>query len=386
MSKVMPKGAVAMEQPDHPQIKDRHYFWRPFALKDTRELLRDGVLSGSVTRLRERLSKASAVFQIKRLVLWSTASNEHDKVAHLFLVFMAEHENPHHVRLFLHPDPSFRMNDLSDDDMAELREYFVNEAFWRVSSYIKVSNGEDSAASSDTADFLQRLGFAKEIRLDDFFLDGLAPQAADLWRWDIDQTDFEAFFLPYGDGALIVTGNSHKVKEIYFLAYGEIIADARTFLKAYKHHFADREAKLRKTENPTKPRLSANMSLAYDELESYLLGQNKSFSFRFQSDTGSDFQRQVWQLLDAIPYGATNSYLDIARKLAQGDDAKAHRLARAVGSACGANPLCIVTPCHRVIGSDNSLTGFNGGVHFKARLLDMELLGQSGKNSEGRDA
>ncbi len=382
MSKEMSSAATMNKQLHNLQEETRKYFWRPFALKDTRELVRDGVLNGSVTRLRDRLSKAAAVFQIKRVVLWSTETNEQDKRALMLLVFLAEAENPHHVRLYFHQSPDLQLADLGNPCISELREYFVSEAFWRISSYVKVMNGDDRDAYSETAAFLSRLDFEKEARLPDFFLDGMSPQAADLWRWNIDQSDFEAFFLPFGDGALVVAGNRSEVKEIYFLAYGERIADARTFLKAYKLGFADKEAKLSRVKNEKKPHLSANMSLAYDELDRYLAGQNKSFSFRVQKSGGSEFQRHVWTLLDTIPYGATNSYLDIARKMVQGDETKAHRLARAVGSACGANPLCIVTPCHRVIGSDNSLTGFNGGVHFKARLLDMELLGQSGKDNE----
>ena len=81
---------------------------------------------------------------------------------------------------------------------------------------------------------------------------------------------------------------------------------------------------------------------------------------------GTAFQQRVWQALLEIPYGATTSYGAIARRL--GPDVSP----RAVGSANGANPIAIVVPCHRVIGSDGSLTGYGGGLDVKARLLEME--------------
>lgn len=81
---------------------------------------------------------------------------------------------------------------------------------------------------------------------------------------------------------------------------------------------------------------------------------------------GTDFQKRVWNLLLAIPFGQTRSYGDLAREL--GDPG----CVRAVGMANGANRLAIVVPCHRVIGADGSLTGYGGGLWRKKRLLELE--------------
>ncbi len=81
---------------------------------------------------------------------------------------------------------------------------------------------------------------------------------------------------------------------------------------------------------------------------------------------GTEFQKRVWEELLNIPYGVTISYLDLARRL--GDE----NLVRAVGSANGANPIAILIPCHRVIGSDRSLTGYAGGLERKEALLKLE--------------
>lgn len=81
---------------------------------------------------------------------------------------------------------------------------------------------------------------------------------------------------------------------------------------------------------------------------------------------GTPFQESVWQALTEIPYGQTVSYRDIACAIAR------PRSARPVGGAVGRNPLPIIVPCHRVIGSDQSLTGFSGGLWIKERLLKLE--------------
>jgi len=87
---------------------------------------------------------------------------------------------------------------------------------------------------------------------------------------------------------------------------------------------------------------------------------------------GTPFQTQVWQALRTIPYGEVISYAELASKLG-----RSHNAARAVGAANGKNPLPIVIPCHRVIGSDGSLTGYAGGISIKEALLALERRGRA---------
>jgi len=86
---------------------------------------------------------------------------------------------------------------------------------------------------------------------------------------------------------------------------------------------------------------------------------------------GSDFQKEVWSILLTIPYGGTTSYGEIARKIAEQRGIK-RMAAQAVGGAVGRNPICIIVPCHRVIGTDRSLTGYGGGMDRKIWLLNHE--------------
>lgn len=101
------------------------------------------------------------------------------------------------------------------------------------------------------------------------------------------------------------------------------------------------------------------------QLNEYFEGTRKRFDLKLNPQ-GSDFQKQVWKQLEQIPYGKTLSYLDLSKQLG---DVKA---IRAVANGNGKNPLWIIVPCHRVIGSDGSLTGYAGGLHRKQWLLDHE--------------
>ncbi|WP_428223761.1 methylated-DNA--[protein]-cysteine S-methyltransferase [Flavobacterium sp.] len=104
---------------------------------------------------------------------------------------------------------------------------------------------------------------------------------------------------------------------------------------------------------------------AVQQLQEYFEGTRTEFTFKL-NPKGTEFQQKVWKELLNIPFGKTTSYLELSKKLG---DVKA---IRAVASANGKNPLWIVVPCHRVIGSDGSLTGYAGGLWRKQWLLEHE--------------
>lgn len=101
------------------------------------------------------------------------------------------------------------------------------------------------------------------------------------------------------------------------------------------------------------------------QLDQYFAGQRRHFELRL-APRGTEFQQQVWQALQAIPYGRTCSYSELARVIER------PQAVRAVGTANGANPISIIVPCHRVIGRDGSLTGYAGGLSRKQWLLELE--------------
>lgn len=118
------------------------------------------------------------------------------------------------------------------------------------------------------------------------------------------------------------------------------------------------------TENPSEPVLVE----AEKQLGEYFAGNRDKFDLELDF-AGTKFQKKVWEALLTIPFGETRSYLQIATQVGN------PKATRAVGAANGKNPISIVAPCHRVIGSSGALTGFAGGIEAKEFLLDLEGRG-----------
>jgi len=148
-------------------------------------------------------------------------------------------------------------------------------------------------------------------------------------------------------GRLLLTGDGHALTGLWML-------DA-------DRHSARVEAGL--TPSP------ATFEQVAAQLEAYFAGDLKEFTVPL-APSGTPFQLAVWTELTKIPYGSTVSYGDVARALG-----KSLVAARAVGLANGANPISVIVPCHRVIGSDGSLTGYGGGLDRKELLLRLEGVG-----------
>lgn len=135
--------------------------------------------------------------------------------------------------------------------------------------------------------------------------------------------------------------------------------------------------KHKKEPDPQWQRNAAKVAFAAKQLNEYFAGERQDFDLPLHP-IGTPFQVNVWHALARIPYGATISYGELARRIGQPE------AVRAVGAANGRNPIPIILPCHRVIGADGSLTGFGGGLPTKRFLLAMEdqiargdLFGQS---------
>lgn len=128
-----------------------------------------------------------------------------------------------------------------------------------------------------------------------------------------------------------------------------------------RHHPApDRVA--RWTVDPAHPLLRE----AVVQLDAWFAGHRTAFDLALDLSAGTDFQQQVWRALMGIARGQTRSYRDLAQAIGR------PQAVRAVGAAVGRNPLSIVVPCHRVLGSDGSLTGYAGGIDRKRALLGLE--------------
>jgi methylated-DNA-[protein]-cysteine S-methyltransferase len=119
------------------------------------------------------------------------------------------------------------------------------------------------------------------------------------------------------------------------------------------------------TPPPAERRTTPFLDEARKQLAEYFAGERDDFDLPLEMN-GTDFQRAVWKALTKIPFGETRTYAQIAKAIGRPN------AVRAVGAANGANPICVIVPCHRVIGSDGSLTGFGGGLPRKKWLLAHE--------------
>jgi methylated-DNA-[protein]-cysteine S-methyltransferase len=130
-----------------------------------------------------------------------------------------------------------------------------------------------------------------------------------------------------------------------------------------------KRAEDRRQEVSAEPMSPAEIAIAgrlETQLAEYFAGERRGFDVPLDLAGGSEFRRRVWQVVAGIPYGKTLSYAEVA---AMAGNPNAYR---AAGSACGANPIVIIIPCHRVVGSDRRLHGFGGGLDTKAWLLQHE--------------
>jgi methylated-DNA-[protein]-cysteine S-methyltransferase len=140
-----------------------------------------------------------------------------------------------------------------------------------------------------------------------------------------------------------------------------LLRGTRTSLTAIE--FAPKGA--RRAEHPAGIASKPPFRQAIRQLEAYFRGELRDFDLPLEP-RGTEFQRRTWEALRSIPYGETISYAELARRVGN------PRAARAVGTANGANPLPIVIPCHRVIGSNGKLAGYGGGLGIKEKLLVLE--------------
>jgi len=125
------------------------------------------------------------------------------------------------------------------------------------------------------------------------------------------------------------------------------------------------EGRRRKQPDPRWKKDAKPFKAVIQQLDEYFAGKREDFDLPLVLD-GTPFQLSIWRHLQKIPYGKTISYLDLAKKIGN------PKAVRAVGLANGSNPIPIIVPCHRVIGSNGSLTGFGGGLPTKQKLLALE--------------
>ncbi len=166
---------------------------------------------------------------------------------------------------------------------------------------------------------------------------------------------YETITNPLGDAAPIVDEKGRLLRVVFLSE--ERGPDVVQSWKKTEEALAKAGCELHEDPSKTAP--------AAAQLREYFAGQRRDFDLEL-APVGTDFQRQIWEALRAIPCGETRTYSELASAAGR------PRSARAAGRACATNPIPIVVPCHRAVGSDGSLTGFAGGLGMKEAFLELE--------------
>ena len=149
-----------------------------------------------------------------------------------------------------------------------------------------------------------------------------------------------------------ITALNGKINGLYFDGNSNSIDSDNSYDNSYDNNYIENQEK-------------NIIKTAEQQLKEYFEGKRKVFNLPLEI-SGTEFQKKVYDELLKIPYGKTISYKELARRVGN------ENASRAVGGAVGKNPISIIVPCHRVIGSDGSLTGFGGGLPMKKKLLELE--------------
>jgi methylated-DNA-[protein]-cysteine S-methyltransferase len=158
-------------------------------------------------------------------------------------------------------------------------------------------------------------------------------------------------YIPSPIGRLLLCGDEERLSALYTLP----ASDNETLLRGRR-------------------RAAGPFARVREQLDAYFAGERAEFDVPLDLDTATPFRRSVWSALVEIPFGTTVSYGELARRLG------VPSAARAVGAANGSNPISIIVPCHRVIGSAGSLTGYAGGLERKRYLLRHEAQVVAGRS------
>ena len=197
---------------------------------------------------------------------------------------------------------------------------------------------------------------------------------------DSDYPDYSVGFVPFRKGVVAIRGDNDVIEMTRFFSYGKQVEGNLERNVAIRTGIADSSGVLKEEGSPEYKDLldmefPKEVMRCMKELNEYFMKRRTEFTIHAKPLHGSDFQKKVWDKVSTIPYGVTCSYEDIALDLTGGDKVSARNLTRAVGAACGDNPLPILVPCHRIIGKDGRLVGFSGGLEIKEFLLNHEMFG-----------
>ncbi len=341
----------------------------PLHIHDAKSIRESGILNGNLQDIENRLRS----FILSDTVYPYVYRDDSGKVLSL-------------IRLYRYPDNETNVSmhisgSVSDVNLlTRIIDDVLIVAFFKLNAR-KVS----SVINCENLTFEEALinnGFNQEAVLhEEFLIDGRYVDAGLFYILRPEYCKYNFLYLPFPRGIVYIGGGADYVDQVGFLNYEQKIedpfmADTCEYLglcdlngvlfkrnsECYNYDFSDT------------PYVPSEVKKAYQELIEYFLKKRQTFDIYVRLNDMTEFQLSVLEALKTIPYGSTVSYEDIALMLTDNDYKKARKLTRAVGSACGSNPVPIIIPCHRVIGKNGMLVGFSGGIEFKDFLLQNEMF------------
>ena len=257
-----------------------------------------------------------------------------------------------------------------------LLKYCFLEEFYHKVTVICDSGNEGLERIIKGAGFVQEAVLRDEVRKRTGFSDsGLFSMLS------YEYPEYNVCFVPFERGVAMVCGGKSYIDRVKLFHYGQKIENDRFAENvAGGLGLLDEEGSLARDDGryaidaEQMEYLPEEVGRTSIQLAEYFSSNRAGFDVNIRFTQGTEFQREVWKALCGIPYGATVSYEDIAMTLTGGDKAKARKITRAVGAACGDNPIAVVVPCHRVIGKDGSIVGYSAGIDIKDYLLLHETF------------
>ena len=335
-------------------------------IHDAKELVRSGLLPGSITSAEGRIRKAQESEDLKLRVV----TND-DKIICLAKIRYSSLADNADITITITEDGQGSAKDILT---VLLNKCFISDNFHKISMILYGSN---LYLEKDLAD----LGFVQEAVLKDEIKTPEGYEDAGLFS--LLRPEYRGYnycFVPFDIGVVIVGGGSDQIDYVKLLHFKDKIEDPFIADVAAHCGFTDKDGCLLKnTDNLYKLDDKAGEFLpqevwkAYSQLAEYFEKTRSSFTVNLDLTEATAFQKKVWDALTHISYGNMRSYENIANDIAD-SPSQARHLTRAVGAACSDNPYPILIPCHRVIGKDGTLVGYAAGLDIKDYLLTLETF------------
>ena len=337
---------------------------RKILISDSSELRKRGLMEGTLKLIEDDIRSFGKGSSGEALI-----ALKNDEIYAMIKLFRPDRRNCRaHIDFVFTCDANA---DTQSGVIDEVLRYCFLEEYYHKVTVICNSGNEGLERILVGAGFNQEAVLRDEVRSKDGFEDaGLFAILS------YEYPKYNVCFVPFERGVAMVSGGEDYIDSVKLFHYGQQLEDPFVVNIATSLDLLDSNGGLVRNDdgiyNLEKEQLEylpAELAKAYVELKEYFDSNRAGFDINVVFNTGTPFQKKVWNALNSIPYGGTASYEDIALKLTDGKLSEARKITRAVGSACSDNPVAVIVPCHRVIGKDGSIVGYSAGIDIKDYLL-----------------